>query len=110
MIKMYYCPLCEWSVEVPPLDERINEQTLAGVFGKGVFLYVALNDVAQKIEDAVGEHLKIHTELEWLAAVCRAQNIAAKLYIKGSDGLSEDEIAAVQSIIDKARKARKVSG
>lgn len=66
---LYHCPLCEWAHEEPNIDERINEASLASVFGVGVMQQVAMSNRAQKIERAIEEHLATHTTVEWVRKV-----------------------------------------
>ncbi len=66
---MLTCPLCSWTFEIKPLDPRINDSTLAGVFGVGIMKQQAINQYASTIETALKTHLEEHTTLQWVTKV-----------------------------------------
>lgn len=72
-IQVISCPLCTWTYQVKPLDERLNANTLAGIFGPGVMLNVAINRQTDETERALSEHFKTHTVVEWVKKVSDQQ-------------------------------------
>lgn len=74
---IYHCPVdgCGWTHIVPPLDPRINGNTLAGAFGPGVMAQVAANQRAEKIERALRDHLKSHDVLDYVRTIQRLKDI-----------------------------------
>lgn len=73
------CPLCSWKHEQPALDPRINESTLAGVFGPGIMLNVARNRRTEETERAFKEHLQTHTLAQWVGKVTALEHELALL-------------------------------
>lgn len=67
------CPLCDWHYEQPPLDPRLSDETLAGVFGPGIMLRAAINDQARTTETALRAHLSSHKLEEWVGKVTSLQ-------------------------------------
>lgn len=65
------CPikLCLWRYEIPPLDPRINSNTLAGVFGPYIMAQHAANEQTQNTERALEEHLATHKFVDWINAI-----------------------------------------
>lgn len=76
------CPLCEWTYSVPPLDPRITPQTLAGVFGLGIFSQHAMNEHARRIEEVLAAHFATHTAIDWLTKVASLQLELALLKVQ----------------------------
>jgi len=72
---------CDWTyVRVPP---PTGDQTLAGVFGVGVFHAVAMAQELQSTEAALAEHMGLHSTVELLTMIMRLQQELATL--KGQD-------------------------
>ena len=72
---------CNWTyVRVPP---PTGDQTLAGMFGVGVFHAVAMAQELQSTEAALAEHLELHSKVELLTTIMRLQQEVAML--KGQD-------------------------
>lgn len=63
------CPLCEWHYDIPPLPP-VTSDTLASVFGHGVMINIAINRQNEKTEEALNDHLKTHSLVEWVNKVC----------------------------------------
>jgi len=72
---------CGWTyVRVPP---PTGDQTLAGMFGVGVFHAVARAQELQSTEAALAEHMELHSKVELLTMIMRLQQEMATL--KGQD-------------------------
>lgn len=67
------CPVCDWQYLVPPLDAGLGAGTLAGVFGPGIMLNVAINQRNEASECALKAHLETHTLVEWVSKVTKLQ-------------------------------------
>lgn len=67
------CPLCAWSHEMPPFDQRIASGTLASVFGPGVFAAHAINERARQGEEVLATHFATHDVVAWLQGIVGAQ-------------------------------------
>jgi len=66
-VEIYHCPLCEWEHREPFLP--VSDHTLANVFGPGIMANVAFNQKNQRVEQALDDHLRTHTVLEWLGKI-----------------------------------------
>lgn len=75
----YRCPLCTWTHEVKHLAPGLDENTLAGVFGKGVMLAIARNDRAEAAERALQAHFATHSTVEWVRRVTDLEHEGALL-------------------------------
>jgi len=72
---------CDWTyVRVPP---PTGDQTLAGVFGVGVFHTAAMAQELQSTEAALAEHMELHSKVELQTMIMRLQQEMVTL--KGQD-------------------------
>lgn len=62
---------CDWSHTIAFPDPRINEATLADIFGPGVFAATANAKVAHDAEQAIAAHYRTHTPFELFETCAR---------------------------------------
>lgn len=65
------CPVddCTWTFT--PTSPEVVENTLASVFGPGVYAAVAHNQLLQRVERVVGIHMDGHKPVEFLRTITR---------------------------------------
>ena len=86
----YICPIstCEWyHDELPP---AVGPNTLAQVFGQGVFQAVSLAGRAAKIETLLATHVNRHTPVEWITEIRKAETDTKNRIIKA---ITSDDVS-----------------
>ena len=70
--KTYACVVsgCGWTITMTfNAEAEVNQQTLASVFGLGVIESTARNAERQRVEDAIGRHLRSHDVLDFVKTI-----------------------------------------
>ena len=85
---IHSCPVddCEWSwMEVPV---ELQRTTLADIFGPGTMLNLAVNQRAQRIEDALAEHFSSHPIADFVRTIMRLRAAMAAVDMSDSGPLT----------------------